>query len=213
MATIRSNKLCLELHRPVSFDQARRFWLVTCTIASLGAVFFVVGLAARFPRTATSEIHGLGIVTILLILLCVPLGVVLLSAAPSLLLHPKTVSIPMQNRGVALSYYLCAPLSSWMVIGAVLALFWFIDGRYGTFGYPWPDWVYIARLLLPFMLGLSMYLWWSNLIRLSQRQTGVFGAAARVGVELLFLWVNIALLAWVILPFTFVHLRLILASL
>ena len=112
-STFQRKKLAGEVSRPVSYADAQRFRWVTITIMMLPAV-----IAWPFiPAPAVKELtEGLALPepvigwTLPLLLLGCTLSLVAISGIPSYFFHPRTLSIPQQNRAVALSYYACAPL-------------------------------------------------------------------------------------------------------
>jgi hypothetical protein len=131
-------RLATEICRPVSFSDARRFQLVTVALASLtpalillaafiangGTGFLDIGYAGYatkinlFPPPATGPLpwdpilpFQAGITRWATLPVVGMLFMLIVSGVQTYWFHPRALPIVHQNRAVALSHYLCAPLA------------------------------------------------------------------------------------------------------
>jgi hypothetical protein len=86
-----------------------------------------------------------------------------MTGVPSYLFHPRKVSIAEQNRGIALSYYMCAPLA-WVWVAVPFVIFGILieDVQFGR-APDSPPWSLLVVLALAFLL------WWWRLVQLAGR--------------------------------------------
>ena len=112
--TFYRNRLAGEIARPVSYSDAQRFRWLTVSLMILPAV-----LAWPFvPQPAVKELcqdmllpEPLVPYLLPLMLLGCTISLLAITGIPSYFFHPGRLSIPQQNRAIALSYYTCAPLA------------------------------------------------------------------------------------------------------
>jgi hypothetical protein len=128
LATFRTRLIAIEIDRPVSYRDARRFQLVTALIAWLPVAVLIAVLdwmTRSLPAPAIGW-KGAGSPSRIAIDLAIPwlqafrlhlavlIGVfiffLLMSGVGSYFFHPRRLPVERQNRAIALSYYMCAPL-------------------------------------------------------------------------------------------------------
>ena len=123
-ATFKTEFFCLEIARPVSLIDARKFrrrvvWILTL-VGSLYAILLAMMVEdLRDPIDLTWAIRPW--VTVLFALMVAGLIWLFLIVWTGLHMawfHPKALSIEQQNRAIALSHYACAPLL-WLFFSAV----------------------------------------------------------------------------------------------
>ena len=152
-----------------------------------------------------------------LMLVCFFLYLIAATGVPSYWFHPKQLSTRMQNNGVAMSYYLCAPLA---MVGVEIAA---VPGILGIVR------LYLlgasrhtltveeSTILLTAMGGLAVLMvvvWWANLLRVA----GCLMPRAksrRIGMAILLpiAWAALAGLILVVLPAAVYYVLIVLASL
>jgi hypothetical protein len=116
----RTKKICAEMEHPVSYADARRFWIMTLAQAWLP---FVVGVGLMFFAVHIRDSRWQRDYQDLFISVYVPVPVVwvgllglllffaLATGAPSYFGQNRRLSVREQNRAIALSYYASAPLA------------------------------------------------------------------------------------------------------
>jgi hypothetical protein len=161
----RQKEFCDEMARPVSYRDSQGFRWLTIAFAYLpllAAAVLGVFLYTRSPTDSTLFIlfwtnAGLGIT--------IHAGGILFFVAaigvPSYFFESRSVPIPLRNRGIALSYYACGPLSL-LFLPAMAMVAWLnlgLDHKSGML-------TMLVSVILP--LGL-LAIWWLDLIHLSRR--------------------------------------------
>lgn len=216
MTTARTDRFCNELSRPVSYLHACRFWRVTVCLATLGAaLLFAAPMLPWLVRRILLPFHpnflleDPGPFVIVFCVLTVPLGVALLLGACMFFFRPRSAPVAQQNRGVALSLYACGPLAVMPLPAFLLALIGLVDGFHAPHGYDWPAAVRAAQLLAALIVTALLLALWGNCWWLALRQTGSAGRALWVAIALPVVWGVLAVLVWIVLPVTFLHLDLI----
>lgn len=128
LVIFRPKRLAEEIARPVSFADAQTFRHATVLLAWLPLfVTFVVTLAINWNE-AMAGIHiptarfgwFLEAGCFLSLLAAAWLALLMISGVGSYFFHSKSMPILQQNRGVALSYYTCAPLA-WLWVPTAFA--------------------------------------------------------------------------------------------
>jgi len=105
-----------EMARPVSYRDAQLFRWVTVVLAYLPFPLF--GFVGHIMRTGPRKYHPLFLnfsASDWQSAVCLASALLFLAMAtgvPSYFFHPRALSIERQNRGIALTYYLCAPLAA-----------------------------------------------------------------------------------------------------
>jgi len=125
-------RLAEEMNRPVDYPSARKFHFITVTLAWVAPAGWVAALIADSVRTGGLHLFtrlGSWLQTILIVstFLAAWLFLFLATGVASYWFHPKTLSIPRQNRAVALSYYPCASLAWLWLAAALLVPVAFVD--------------------------------------------------------------------------------------
>ena len=137
MVIFRSEQFSLEICRPVSEPDARRFRLVTMLHAYVPLVLLTVlwpiGDFNSFKITADFAGYGLIVAIQLGIIACI----VLTTAVPHYALYHRDIPLVKRNRAAVLALYACAPLA-WMFLVALFATIGVaLTGMYGDeFGPP-----------------------------------------------------------------------------
>jgi hypothetical protein len=183
LAIVRRRRLAEEINRPVSFSDARRFLLVTATLAWIPAAAWIVvglfsddgaGLKAGRGHGITMLLEPLAIAAIVL----APwLFFYMAGAVGSYFFHPKSMPVVRQNRAIALSYYACAPLA-WLWLPAAV-----MGGVYFILSQPWgrsiPDgWMITASIAGVCLILAILLVWWLDTIALLRRTTHCGGGRA-----------------------------------
>jgi hypothetical protein len=117
-------KFGAEINRPVDYRSARKFQLITTTLAWASAAAWavaaiVIGLHTgdvHVPRDLGSWLQAAFIVACIV---TAWLFLFLATGVASYWFHPRSLSVPRQNRAVALSYYACAALA-WLFFPSVM---------------------------------------------------------------------------------------------
>jgi hypothetical protein len=157
LASADVRRLASEVARPVDYRDAQRFRLITAALCAVPAAVFATALAlatwagASVPAGAAINVGvnsgpslggpgrsnpawdlllplGAGAMLWPCLSLAVALYALLLTGVGSYWFHPRSLPIVQQNRAVALSYYLCAPLcltfSPMMFLGTAIWMAW-----------------------------------------------------------------------------------------
>ena len=237
----RQRQFCEEMARPVSYPDARRFQWVTVLHAYLPVLAATIALYLAYPPTgqafdagqywrttftapppppfmymARTEVWPVAVMHI-----CFFLFLVAASGVPSYFLHPRSIPVPFQNRAIALSYYVCAPLACAVFPVLLLWVIIHIVGLVVTLGSLYP---FLLRdleeipgaawlVLLAPAICVMWLVWWAALIRFARRtmrQVSGRGALVAVGVPLL--WLLLGGLILVGLPFLLVYVLVVLFS-
>lgn len=190
----RPKQLAEELHHPVSFPDARRFWGMTILFAWLP---FVAGICVLYACTTAKDSPWKDVawpfpwlyfpvspvVSLLVGLLAFFAAA---TGAPSYFCHPRRMPITLQNRAIALSYYASAPLAllapatALAIGGFLLRPFWSGPG----------NGLMLAGVALG---GVVLLLWYSRVVGLVCRLTGRGKIGrAMVGMAILLIWLILA---------------------
>ncbi len=223
LAALEPHKLALEVARPVSFADARRFQQVTILIA-LVPVFslFLWSYFAAYPKGTFSSgrPHGsvlgwiLEAIGLMFAAGCLWLFLFCATGVGSYFFHPRDLSVTRQNRAIALSYYACAPLAwTWAPALLVAALMFIAQS-------PWSErrgTTRIVDLLVCFLLIAGVFeaaAWWRSSIVLLRRTTGCgIGRATVLGIFLPFAYSVLGLLFLGLLPLIYIGLAVMILSL
>ncbi len=125
---IRHNRrFCREVARPISYRDARRFQWMTIAHVYAAVLLVTAMLYGFYAVDALSDLQWLApslasMWPVAAAHLLMVLFVLLVTGVPSYWFHPRSVSVEMQNRGVALSYYTCAPLALLPITVLLLAV-------------------------------------------------------------------------------------------
>lgn len=181
-----------EVMRPVSCGDARRFRRLTIAHAYSPVLIWLGILWCVWPCEVEPAIDYYGWPLIVLLLACGLAFVAVATVIPSYFFRPRGLSIELQNRMVALSYYACAPLawSPLLLIPGCLALYAQVV--------KWDDrfWFQIADVLVL----LLFILFWLSAVGLTRHLLRRHVATLRIAVALPVLWVLAAALILFILP-------------
>jgi len=180
--TFRTRKFCEEHAREVSYRDARLFQWVTIlhvfpsvmlllvALVLYDHCFFnerlmwrigaVLGTGRVFPMQASREFWWWCVLA-----MCLLVYLLAITGVPSYFFHPRARAVSQQNAGVAMSYYACAPLAIFPVVGAL-----------GALGICFPDflgddpaatWKLLSKLSM-ITVSLVAISWWYNLQRLAR---------------------------------------------
>lgn len=194
-ATFKTELFSMEIARPVSLTDARKFrrlvvWILTL-VGSLYAIFLALMVedfrdpmdqtwAIRPLVTAVFALMGVGLIWLFLIVW---------TGLHMVWFHPKALSVEQQNRAVALSHYACAPLL-WLVFSAVAIGLAIIAGlaadKSGIDGLYW------VSLALGIPGGLSVFLTVAAFLFVCARMAQ--HTSNRTGVTRLMLWLVLPVL-------------------
>lgn len=157
----RPRTLTAEFCRPVLYADALRFRLIAVCLAWL-PLAITTGLHFAGDQSDFLALHQLGFISDPWLatgfLAASLLALITITGVPSYFFHPRRLSVDYQNRGIALSYYACAPL-------ALSPLFYPISAFVHAVFTSQPIGTY---LYLGFMVLLFGF-WWRNLARLIAR--------------------------------------------
>jgi hypothetical protein len=118
MVLFRPHLFCEQIDNPITFKDARVFWLMTVLLAYIP----LLGAGMQLHYTPTQPGSIIGAIQLMFVpsfspvaigdfmLVGLLLFILFASGMPSYFCHPKTLSIERQNRAIALSYFACAPL-------------------------------------------------------------------------------------------------------
>jgi len=194
--------LAEEMERPVSLSDAQRFRHVTVLLA-------FVPLAAWSDWFAEHQLHlSLGheprfelgwvleYVVFAMAAFSLWLFLLMVSGAGSYFFHPRRLPIIRQNRGVALSYYACAPLA-WVFVPATLLLgTLFSDADFGGFERKIVVW---SALMAGVTCGLTVLWFWVGLVLMLRHTTGCGRTRAiALAIYLPLVWAVSLVICWTI---------------
>ncbi len=207
MVTFKNATFCEEYARPINYRDARRFQWVTVAhvyivmlVASwvayngykpktnvftpTGSMFYPAFTSATDPWEVAYNERWLPVVVLATVL---PL-LMAITSLPSYFFHPPTINVKRQNAGIALSYYLCAPLAGVPVImTGLLPLIWFSDfsNDYGA----------LSAIAIGYSFGVAMLTWWVTLVRSARRvMPQLDKRALSIGIGVPVLWALSAVL-------------------
>ena len=189
-----------ELARPVSYRAAQWFRGLTVVHVALSLPLLpLAGLAAEFPPFVQlwEWTNALSAVW----LLVAAVSVFLATGAPSYLFHPRYVPMSRQNRGVALSYYTCAPLALMALSAPLLGASLLID-MCPVGNRVWRQ-VLCDLLNLLVIVGLPLgaaLVWWISLLHLAAACTQRTTRVVAVAVMAPLMWLGAAILAAAAVP-------------
>lgn len=205
-------QFCDEMARPVSFRDSQSFRWITVLMVGIPYILLPIALFLTWkPQPPREELVGLAIAAGWPLAIPYFSWLLFLAAAtgmPSYFFHPREVPVQQQNRAVALSYYACGPLAFLTIplltiVAAILT------------STPRENIVSMFFIVLTLTLPVGAIVpWWLDLIHLARRlvpqrpQRAVYLA---VGVPIL--WLLLAGLILVALPFVILGVFLIFASL
>lgn len=208
--------LCREVFRPVSLADAQRFRWVTVALMTLSLWSWAAQEILRSRAVTTTppspftmfadpqppyrSLLAYGVGTFGVVGVCFAgfaaaaglfLFPFLITGLPSYLFHPKSFSIELQNRAIAMSYYATAPLALAPLALVLLRLLRLSDfWRSGT------DEAFLDGLLAAFIA----FLYWRTLVVFAQRVLPRNHASLRVALLTPLLWLVAASLTLIGLP-------------
>ena len=112
--TFHRRRLADQVARPLSYSDAQRFRFVTVAIIAAPVLLAVPFLPAGTSGAIAEALLLPGPLAgwiLPLLLTGIVLSLVVVTGAPSYFFHPKSLSLLRQDRGITLSYYMCAPLA------------------------------------------------------------------------------------------------------
>jgi hypothetical protein len=220
LAIFRPRKLADEIARPVSLSDSQSFRHVTVFIAWATVllsfiVLVVVDRKSAFEGLRESGSHlgwWLETTSVAAGLLACWAALLMISGAGSYFFHPRDLPTVVQNRGIALSYYTCAPLAwLWLpalccgIAGAISPLDFVQAGP----GEKWVNGLVFAAGAFGVVIALAC---WSAVVRLMARVTRCgIGRAIAMVIYLPIAWLICAAVAMLI-PATALYLSLVYLS-
>ena len=226
MVTCKDRLFCEEYARPVGYADARRFQLVTILHVYLPAlvavllVYLTTPAKPEAPNPLQQVMSGVIQPALTLwdrayaemwpaaiLLICFLLFLAAATGVPSYFFHPRSVSVPRQNAAIAMSCYTCGPLALTpvaLIVGIVASGLISVAGGGGY-----------ATMLPPIIwMGLCLLMWWLNLVCVTRRvMPQVEGRWVLVAVGTPLLWLALAGLTLIGLPFAVLSVLVVLASL
>lgn len=128
MVIFRPRRLADEIVRPVSFADAQRFRHVNVLAAWLTVLAWCAFVSTAYRKRVFHELRYPGshlgwwleAAVFAAALFASWLALLMMSGVGTYFFHPRGLPVMQQNRGIALSYYACAPLA-WLWLPAVFA--------------------------------------------------------------------------------------------
>lgn len=208
MVMFRHKEFCQELARPVSYSHAQRFRWMT-VLHAYAPILVVTAFFFDFPWTQDFKelIEAVG--TVLPFAIAQACTLVFLAAAtgiPSYYYHPKALSVELQNRAIAMSYYATAALA-WSFLPAVCAVLGYVlRPIHETTGFLFM----LIAFLVPFGLLTA---WWLDLIHIALRvMPHLRGRAVALAVGVPLLWLILCMLILAGLPLVVLYVYVVFAS-
>jgi hypothetical protein len=168
LVIFRPRRLAEEVARPVSFADAQAFRHITVLLAWLPMVLTFIAIVLFNWGDATAGLHVptarlgwfLEAACFVVGLLALWLALLMITGVGSYFYHPASLPIKQQNRGVALSYYTCAPLAWFWVPGALSAISVAIAGQeWGQRGFGEKVGVVFAFAAMGFLTAIIVLFW------------------------------------------------------
>ncbi len=230
LVTFNTKRFCEESARTVSFADARAFLWVTLLhvhvslLAATACLYLTVpvvpepdnpmaasmaammGAPAQALSTMLDRAYG-EVWPVAILLACLMLYLACAAVAPSYLFHPRALSARQQDNGIAMSYYACGPLALWPLM--MLALVPATNAAYvfPTVGHG----VLVAAAIAT---GAVVVGWWVTLMSLARRtMPQLKRQRLTVAIGLPVLWLTLAGLILVGLPFIVLSILVVLDSL
>lgn len=187
--SFRVKRLAAEAALPVNHHDAQRFRWMTVAIV-FATILAAQGLARLNDADAFSWFDEFE-----WILLPVNAAILLTLAAwtglPSYFFHPRSLPLPLQNRSIALSYYMAAPLA-WLPIALQPVLIWIaLDVSRPL---PPTTEANVSYGSLGICLALFALWWLTNLIRLSRLTLRHTPATLKIAFIVPLLWILVGTL-------------------
>lgn len=187
-----------EMARPVGYVDSQRFRWITVGMVAIPVLLTVV--AAYFlspPVRHQQNWVSLAIADVWPVALeyvCLVLFLAAATGVPSYFFQPKDVPVTQQARAIALSYYACGPLAiSFIPLACLIA---------GVALTRAAERVALALILVALTVPVGqVFAWWADLMHLSRRLTPQIRRRGGVAIVLPLLWVLLAFLILVALPF------------
>jgi len=198
LAMFRQRSFAEEMARPVNYADSQTFrWitiLLVCipTAMALAATYALVPPVRHQGQWATLLYPDVW--PVLVMYVCFVLYLAAATGIPSYLFHPKDAPVAQQNRAIALSYYACGPMAiSFMPLTCYVLGLSLIRVQ---------EKAALLLFLLAFLLpGGQVAAWWLDLIHLSRRLTPQQDRRFDVAILLPALWLFLAFLFLIALPF------------
>ncbi len=159
LVTRRPKTLPREFSQTLSYPDSQRFrWTIVAMVCVplLIATLSMYGFGAGTPLDGLFAFKTLDPWTVIAVHLAFVLAAAVATGVPSYFFHPRRLPVEQQNRGVALSYYACAPLA-WMPAFFIL------------------DWILLPILpnmafgvVTTILLILPLLAWWRGLYLLAK---------------------------------------------
>lgn len=165
LVMFRQRRFCEEIARPVSYRDAQSFRWLTILHAYVPIVAVTIALDALWlpwaDGDALSTAAFAAVWPVVGFHLLILLYLAAITGLPSYFFHPKGVSVRLQNRAIAMSYYACGPLALTAIPATAMIAMLFIRGpRYALDAV-----VLFFIIFLPASLGV----WLLDLMHISRR--------------------------------------------
>ena len=220
LATFKTQLFCLEVARPVSLRDARKFRQQVVAMLTIVVLLLIAGLLLMLEDTR-DPMEDLWrnrpiLMAFLSILPVIPIGVFMLgfTGIHMYWFHPKALPIQQQNRAVAVSHYACAPL-----VGLVPAIVGFgIGNLIGVMSEKTDSdvllWIAIGLLLVSMVaafISVAAYLFvCAHMARYAANRGGPARVTLWLGLPAL--WLGLAGLLFFVLPVVGFYMYLIVSS-
>lgn len=192
MITVHPRRLCREMSKPVSLDEARRFRRAVWRHLAVSLLFTAALLIAIADTDGWADAASLTVIIAVAAYLW--LALVLCTGMSGWFCAPRQMEIERQNRSIALSHYACAPLA-WLRVPSVLVMISFLLTANDEPATDLAAGIVMIAACAAFML--SLILWAVTVVGTIARITGRSGSAtAGIAVALP--------LAWLIVPAVFI---------
>jgi len=206
----RQEQFCDEMARPVSFRDSQSFRWVTIFMVAIPSILPLIASYLTSETTPSVNLfHALEATGWPLIILyfCWLLYLAAATGVPSYFFHPREVPVQQQNRAIALSYYACGPLAFLTIPLLTFTAAVLTSSPYSN--------VSLVLIVLTFTLPVAAVVpWWFDLIHLARRLVPQRPQrAAYLGVGVPILWLLLAGVILVGIPFVPIYFFLIFASL
>lgn len=157
----------------LDYADAQRFRLRTAALLYVGFLGLTAALIDANPGTWQQMLTD-GVWIYIMLAVGGFFGLLGLTGVPTYLFHPRRLTVPAQNRAIALAYYACAPLV-WSGVLALLVGAWVLISDRGGLPFAPPLWLGAALVALPFVW------WWVVLIQLADATLRTRGRTLAVG--------------------------------
>lgn len=210
LVLVQGRRFRAELARPVDYGKAQGFRFLTVAHALAAPPAMLALLQVVEAEPIGDSVRGISPAIALTAYACIALFLLAATGIPSYFFHPRCLPLGRQNRGIALSYYACAPLAALPLSVIVSAM---------LFGLAWVfridpggrrDWAELLSetLSLVALIGVPlavMLLWWLSVLNLGKAALQSAPRVAQMALLIPMIWVLLALFMAVVVPISVVY--------